>query len=97
MLATPDDISNLNLNNLAGSALGLWDYARTFLLSFPVLSFSLVAFCRSSMSPSFSRGGSLSCSLFFIRAAMVDTCTYEHAKPCVTYKVVTFRYSEVGW
>lgn len=41
MLATPDDISNLNLNNLAGSALGLWDYARTFLLSFLVLSFSL--------------------------------------------------------
>lgn len=41
MLATPDDISNLNLNNLAGSALGLWDHARVFLLSFSVLSFSL--------------------------------------------------------
>lgn len=41
MLATPDDISNLNLNNLAESALGLWDHARVFLLSFPVLSFSL--------------------------------------------------------
>lgn len=40
MLATPDDISNLNLNNLAGSALGLWDHARVFLLSFLVFPLS---------------------------------------------------------
>lgn len=32
MLAALDDISNLNLNNLAGSARGLWDHARTFFL-----------------------------------------------------------------
>lgn len=47
MLATLDDISNLNLNNLVGSALGLWDQERThsnslfFLLSvyFPLSCF----------------------------------------------------------
>ena len=33
MLAALDDISNLNLNNLAGSARGLGDHARTFLPS----------------------------------------------------------------
>lgn len=90
MLATPDDISNLNLNNLAGSALGLWDHARAFLLSFPVLSFSLsrsvVLPCHPlflaavlSLPPSSSLSHFLSLSL--VRAAMVDARTCEHAKP----------------
>lgn len=89
MLATPDDISNLNLNNLAGSALGLWDHARAFLLSFPRSLFLSVAFYRSSVSPSFSRGDLF---LSLLRARRARWLTLAHANPAyVTYKVVTSR------
>lgn len=62
MLATLDDISNLNLNNLAGSALGLWDHARAFLLSFLVFSLSLPHFPSFPLSVPLSRSLSLTSS-----------------------------------
>lgn len=89
MLATLDDISNLNLNNLAGSALGLWDHARVFLLSF--LAFPLSLAERLSVfrvSPLFLVS-SISL-LYVVRAAIFDsdTCvrgwisTYKVVSPC---------------
>lgn len=88
MLATPDDISNLNLNNLAGSALGLWDHARVFLLSFPVLSFSLSRFAVLPCHPLFLAVVLFLFSFLFlsfslVRVAMVDTRTFKHANPYV--------------
>lgn len=61
MLAALDDISNLNLNNLAGSAQGLWDHARTFFLRWFSLScvlptvLDLSHFYLSNITPSLSQ------------------------------------------
>jgi len=102
MLATPDDISNLNLNNLAGSALGLWDHARAFLLSSPVLSLSLSLSVPHplSLSLSQSRHPLLLATLLSLDRTCPATLGHLHTRArelvCDLYKVVTSRRTAAG-